>query len=365
MEAVLNHEKPDRVPIDFLGNASMMLDETYHRVRKYLGLSPIEPVREGHTANYYDERILEFLNIDFRRLFLPKRGSLTWDNEEKQTFTDEWGIQYQKTGNLVNILDSPLKGVDSVSELEKYEWPDPQEVFTTEGLESQAKDKFKNTDWAIVARNPLSKGFLDQSCALMGISEFFECLIKKPTIAHRIIEKLLDIYTEVYSMFLSPVADYIQIVETADDLGAKENLLISPTLYRKFIKPADLELNRVIHEVAPGAKLFKHSDGAIFQIIPDLIGTGVDILNPIQTSCEGMNADKLQNEFGDSIVFHGSVEKVGSSAEELMNEVKYKIDTLGSDGGYIFSVFNHVIDASPEQVVAMFQKARRFGVYDS
>ena len=73
--AALNHQKPDRVPIDLMGNASMLLDETYLSLRDYLSLSPIPPIRSGTTANYYDERILEYLDIDFRRLFL-KRNSI-------------------------------------------------------------------------------------------------------------------------------------------------------------------------------------------------------------------------------------------------------------------------------------------------
>ena len=63
-------QEPDRVPIDLMGHASMLLDETYVRLRDYLGLSPIPPIRAGSSASYYDERILDYLDIDFRRLFL-------------------------------------------------------------------------------------------------------------------------------------------------------------------------------------------------------------------------------------------------------------------------------------------------------
>ena len=68
--STLNHNEPDRVPIDLMGQATMLLDNTYFRLRDYLGLSPIEPIRSGATANYYDERILKYLDIDFRRIFM-------------------------------------------------------------------------------------------------------------------------------------------------------------------------------------------------------------------------------------------------------------------------------------------------------
>lgn len=69
--AAFHHQEPDRVPLDMMGNATMLVDQTYFALRDYLALAPIPPVRRGTTANYYDERILAHLDIDFRRVFLP------------------------------------------------------------------------------------------------------------------------------------------------------------------------------------------------------------------------------------------------------------------------------------------------------
>lgn len=286
------HEEPDRIPIDLMGNASMLLDDTYLKLRDYLGLDPIPPVRSGTTANYYDERILEALDIDFRRIFLKKNPENKTTTRDDGSFTDIWGIRYKKLGSLVNIINYPLAEVSSVNEIESYPWPDAKNMFVTGGLAERAKEMYENTDYALVARNPTTGGFLEHSCNLMGMAEFLMALMADPDMAVSLINHLLKIYKDVYSMFLEEVGPFVQMVEVSDDLGSQENLIISPEIYRQFIKPAQKELYQLIHEKAPNAALFHHTDGAIFEIIPDLTEVGVNVLNPVQTSSKGMEGDQ-------------------------------------------------------------------------
>lgn len=184
-----------------------------------------------------------------------------------------------------------------------------------------------------------------------------------PNLAHCIIEKLLEIHKEIYSLFLDEVGPYVQMVETGDDLGTQENLLISPEMYREFIKPADRELLALIRKKAPNAKIFKHSDGAIFEIISDLIEIGVDVLNPVQTSARGMNAQRLKEVFGNKISFHGSLESMENSLNNSVKELKKRIDTLAPNGGFVVSTCNHLIDVAPESIIKVFNTAKEYGKY--
>jgi len=358
----LNHKEPDRVPIDLMGHASMLVDKTYLRLRDYLGLSPIAPVRSGTTANYYDERILEYLDIDFRRLFLKKNQCKTKMHADG-SYTDEWGIQYRKTGLYYSIVEHPMKGITTMDEVENYNWPKAQDMFIVDGLNKMAKDMYEKTDYALVARNPVTTGFLDKACFLMGMSEFFMTMAINPALAHCIIDNLLRIHKDIYRLFLDEVGPYVQMVETGDDLGTQENLLISPEMYREFIKPADRELFTLIHKKAPNAKLFKHSDGAIFEIIHDLIEIGVDVLNPVQTSASGMGALRLKKVYGNEISFHGSLEKMDTSLNNAVKEVKEQIDFLAPNGGYVVSTCNHLIDVTPESIIKVFNTAKEYGKY--
>lgn len=130
-------------------------------------------------------------------------------------------------------------------------------------------------------------------------------------------------------------------------------------MYRRFIKPAQEKLFGLIKSKAPNSYLFMHNDGSIFKIIPDLIEVGVDILNPVQTSSDNMEAKALKDTFGDQLTFHGAIEKMESSKDALVDEVKTNIDILGP-GGYIMASCNHMIDVEPENILAMFETARTY-----
>lgn len=358
-----NHQQPDRVPMDMMGNATMLLDQTYLRLRDYLGLSPIPPVRSGSNANYYDERILEILDIDFRRLFLKKGPASKTIYSEDGTFTDIWGIRYKQGGLFINALTHPLEEATSLQDVGAYAWPKTEEMFSVESLAEQARQMYFETDYALVARNPLTFGFLDRACALMGMSNFMVQMASNPEVAEAIIAHELRIALDTYGMFLDAVGAYVQMVEVGDDLGSQQNLLISPTMYRRFIKPAEKALYDLIHAKAPQAALMRHTDGNIYKILPDLIEVGVNVLNPVQTSAKDMQGNRLKAVFGDQLVFHGSLEKMEGAKEEAIADVKERIETFGKGGGFVLASCNHMIDVPPENILAIFETARQYSAW--
>ncbi|MCB0253928.1 MAG: hypothetical protein KDI55_09375 [Anaerolineae bacterium] len=363
--AAFNHQEPDRVPIDLMGNATMLLDATYIRLRDHLGLAPIPPVRSGTTANYYDERILEYFDIDFRRIFLPKNPAAHSEVLDDGTIIDPWGVGYQKAGLYVNIVHNPLHGATTVQEVEAHAWPSAADLYSVDGLAEQARRMFEETDYALVARNPITYGFLDRACQVMDMAEFMMALALYPEVARAIIAHLLEIYKGVYGMFLDAVGPYVQMVEIGDDLGTNKSLLISPAMYREFIKPAERDLYALIHEKAPQAALFRHTDGAVFNVIPDLLEVGVNVLNPVQTSTAGMEARRLKAAYGAELTFHGAVEGLEGDppVDAVVAIVKDRIDCLAPGGGYVLASCNHMIDVGPQNIIAMFDTAREYGRY--
>jgi uroporphyrinogen decarboxylase len=343
----------------------MLLDETYLRLRDHLGLNPIPPVRAGTSANYYDERILERFDIDYRRLFLKTRPEATIITHDDGSFTDVWRIRSCKAGLYVNVVDYPLGNATSVADVDAYDWPSPESMYSAEGLAAEARRMYEDTDYALVARNPLSYGFRERCCMLMEMSDFMVALALNPDVAKRMIAHLLEIYKGVYAMFLDAVGPYVQVVEVGDDLGSQDSLLISPKMYREFFKPAEKELYELIREKAPHAFLVRHSDGAYFPLIPDLIEIGVQVLNPVQTSAQGMDARRLKDAFGDVLAFHGGMEFIEgeASVDEVVAEVKERVDILAPGGGYVLASCNHMIDVKPENIIAMFDTAREYGRY--
>lgn len=361
--ATIQHQEADRIPLDLMGQATMLLDQTYFRLRDYLGLSPIPPARSGSTANYYDERILEILDVDFRRIMLKSKPQSEPIYHSDGSFIDAWGIGFKTEGIFVNVINSPLANVSTVKDIEMYPFPDAIKLFDTEGIHNHAKELFYKTDYAIVARNPVTYGLFDRACLLMGNANFMMTMASNPPLAHALLDRILEIYKNTWTLFLEEVGEFVQIVEYGDDIGGQTNLLISPAMYRTFLKPREAELFALIRNKAPNAAIFRHCDGSIAKIIPDFIEIGVDILNPVQTSAKGMEGKYLKETFGNQLTFHGAIEKMEEDAETLAAEVKSKITTFAPGGGYIFSSCNHMINVPPENVLLMFDIAREFGKY--
>jgi len=353
----LSRRQPDRTPVDMMGNATMLLDVSYLRLRDYLGLAPIPPVRSGTSANYYDERILEHFDIDFRRVFLGKGPANTIVPHDDDTFTDAWGVRSRNVGIFVNAVEHPLRHASTIAEVEAYPWPTADGLFSAAGVRAEAARLYHDTDYAVVARNPLSPGFLDRGCNLMGMAEFFMLMVDAPDVAGYMLDRILEIYMGVYRNFLEAAGPYVQMVEVADDLGAERSTLISPAMYRRFIKPREEQLYAMIHELAPDAFIIHHTDGNVFAIIPDLIEAGVNVLNPVQTSSRDMGAQTLKDAYGDRLAFHGAIEGMEGDTDALVAEVKTRIDMLGRGGGYVLASCNHMIDVPPENIVAMFETA--------
>lgn len=360
-----DHQEPDRVPLDLMGNATMILDNAYFRLKDHLGIKgDIEPVRKGSTANYYDERILEYFDIDFRRLFLPSTPGEKFTYHSDGTFTGPWGILWSKTGIYVNYERAPLADAD-IDGVANYQWPDPHQLWQTEGLAERAKHMYETSDYALVARNPTTWGFLDRGSNLRGMDKFMMDLALNPEIVHLIVEGTLKVYLEIWDMFLQAVGPYVHMIEYGDDLGAQNNLLISPQSFREFIKPAQKKLFDLIKDRAPQARIFMHCDGALRPIIPDLIEVGVDVLNPSQPSAKGMESEGLKRDFGDQLVFHGTVEQEAQmgTEEDIRAEVRHRIDALAPGGGFVLSTCNVIVDPPVENIVAMFDEARTYGRY--
>jgi len=137
---------------------------------------------------------------------------------------------------------------------------------------------------------------------------------------------------------------------------------------RKMIKPRIAELYRFIHANSR-AKVFLHSDGAIRELIPDLVEVGVDALNPVQFTASGMDLAELKREFGREICFWGGgVDTQGvlprGTPQQVRDQVRRCVDTLMPGGGYIFATVHNIqADVPPENLVAMWETLAEVGVY--
>lgn len=361
--AALNHETPDRIPVYFGGTSSFFTDAAYGKLKEYLKIAgEVDPYRKGHTGTIYDSRILDALGVDVRFLVfnLENYGIREIVNENR--VIDEWGVPIVKAGGMWSRVEPPLKGAD-IEEIRAFPFPDPKLTKRNEGLREQAKKLREETDYAIAARSVHSSGFMELGCWLRGSEDFFCELVMEEEECHVLLDKVMEAQMKYYEVFLKEVGPYVDIVETSEDYGTQQSLFLSPQTYRNMIMPRKRKIYDVIHTYAPQAKIFHHSCGAVRKLIPDLIETGIDILNPIQPNLPGMDPKELKEEFGDKLCFCGGIDMqhaINGSFEDIDREVERCKSILGINGGYFFSTSNHIQEDTPvENVVRLFEDFNR------
>jgi uroporphyrinogen decarboxylase len=362
----IRRQQPDRVPLDLGSVGGFMVDEVYHGVRGLLRLDDsVKPYRSGSSANYYDERLLEHFDIDFRHLWFsspdkPKRQRLA-----DGTVLDEWGILWSPAGSYPAVF--PLRSA-GLSEIEKHPWPFPGRSWDLEALNRRARYLFEQTDYAVVAKGVLDgAGIFERCCYLRTYEEFLMDMCVNERLAQALIDRVTDVELVLWELYLEAVGPYIHIVQRASDFGTQQSLLMSPELYRKFIKPAYKKVFDFIKRKAPQAKLWFHSCGAIRPLIEDFLDYGVDILNPVQPLAAGMDSVALKRDFGDRLCFHGGIDlqkAMVGTREDVRAEVKARLFGLGIGGGYIVAPANHIQEDTPaENVVELYRFAKECGTY--
>jgi uroporphyrinogen decarboxylase len=374
----LNHQEPDRVPIDLGGTiVTSITRSSYTSLKEHLGL-PLEEIQMLDFVQqlpYLDEALLERFNVDFRMVQLPSAtapGLNIFDEGDYYAFIDRWGskLHMPKDGGFYfDWVDFPLKEF-TLEALERYAWPEPDPQEYNLQLQQQAQYLFEHTDYAITGSAVIGGGIFEQPARTIGLESFLMALVSEPEFADRLMEQITDIYIQSCENYLDLLGKYIQVFTFWDDLCTQTGWMIHPDLYRKMVKPKQRRLVEAIKKKTD-AKLFYHSCGATYELIPDLIELGFDILNPVQVSAAGMDTGRLKRDFGKDIVFWGG----GVDSQHVLpfekpakvvDEVKRRIDDLAPGGGFVFaSIHNIQAMVPPENIVAAFDTALEHGRYQA
>ena len=366
----LNHQEPDRVPVDFGSTrASVIAWEAYDRLKNHLGIdSPTLFMDRISGRALPDEAILLQFDIDTR--MLPSQPPLArLEGEElPESFQDRWGVVWRLTGDgRYYGSRPPLAGDPSISLLRQHPWPDPDDPQLTDGLAKRARELRDRSDCAIVMGLP-GRAF-SQCQYLCGFEDWLMSLVANTRFAEALLDRVVEIEVQMIENMLNAAGDAVDVVLCPDDLGMQNSLLISPRTYRQIVKPRHRRLFASIKRHTE-AKLLLHSDGAIAPIIGDLIDIGVDAINPVQVSAAGMGDTRwLKKEFGDHVSFWGAIDTQNTlpfgGPEDVRQEVRRRIADLAPGGGYVLaSVHTLQAEVPPENIRAMFEAAREYGVYD-
>ena len=319
--AVLNREKPDRVPMDYWAT-----EEASLKLMRYL--------RCDHLAEVY-----RYLHIDCPVTVAPIY--VGGPPEAHEAWCSCSLGQYQ-----------------TVEEIEhNCTWRSP-DWWDYSTIPDQIMGK---EDYPIKGGG--SEPFLIYK-GLRGMEQAYMDLILNPEIVHYCLDKLFDFCYENTRRIFEQIPGQVMICYVAEDLGAQETLLFSRDQFREFLLPRMKRMIDLAHQA--GAYVFHHSDGAVRETIPDMIDAGIDVLNPIQWRCKGMEREGLKRDFGDKIIFHGAMDNQYTlpfgTVEEVRQEVLDNLRILGQGGGYILAPCHNIQDVGPpENIVAMYEAGYEYG----
>jgi len=195
---------------------------------------------------------------------------------------------------------------------------------------------------------------------LRRIDNFLMDLVVDQANVERLLDALLELHFQTLDHVIESVGDLVDIVRFGDDLGMDNGPLMSPDTYRTIFKPRHAALNSYVHERS-SMKTFLHSCGSLYDLLPDIIETGVDILNPVQISARDMEPAKLKAEFGADITFWGGgadtrqVLPKGTPGE-VRDHVRRNIEAFAPGGGFVFATAHNMLpDVPPQNIEAMFE----------
>jgi len=368
----LNHQEPDRVPLDIGGGLSTtQIVEGYEKLKTYLGVTK-ETVMMSKLFRMarMDESTMKYLGSDVRPLTGGAPVNWTPPPSDPDTIIDIWGIHwkqiyYSDSAYYYEVVKSPLADAD-VEDIEKHPWPDPLDPGYTAGLKDKVKALFEDTDYAIMGDAGF-KSFWELGYMLRGYEQLVTDLIINPKFVSALMNKLLEINIAATGRFLDIAGPYVQVFRTADDMATQDGPLFNPKIYRELIQPVYKKYYNFIKSKTD-AKIFYHSCGNVVDVLDLFIENGADIINPVQVSAINIDTKELKARFGDKITFWGAVDTQRvlpfGTEQDVENEVKKRINDLGPGGGLVVASVHAIQpDVSPQNIVAMAEATRKFGNY--
>lgn len=327
VELALNHERPNHCPFQACFTPEFAVRLQADIVKRNLKANNDDVFGDG----YQMERVVgEDVLIT----------SVGWANSyylDTKPYTDEWGVGWKinpyntpfGTGHYSEICSHPLADEKTIN---TYQAPDPNRAELYRESGNVIRD-FRNEFWIVGAAVTT---IFETAWALRGLQQILVDMIQDPDLANYLFDIPYNYHLEVAKNLVRMGVDMIYL---GDDMGAQNQMMISPRIWQKYFKPRMANIIHELKRINPNIKVAYHTDGNIEPIIPELIEIGLDVLNPVQPA--SMDPAKIKKQYGKHLCFWGTIDEQHTlpfgSAFDVENEVKLRLETVGQDGGLILA----------------------------
>ncbi|MCL4417524.1 MAG: hypothetical protein M1365_12670 [Actinobacteria bacterium] len=349
----LSHKQPDRIP-----RFNWFAPDVSNKLRDTLGLKKDNPRLLDFEFDH--DWIVEFVGITspwVTQIYTP-------DNlpQDGIFLKDAWGIGYKgfidKTGgSYPSINFHPLA---KSADFSNYAFPTVQKDVDFVPLKKIIHEYKKN--YPIVSATPST--IFETSWYLRGFENFLSDLVINQDFAEELMDRVMQINLEITRKAVESGADIIWL---GDDVGMETGMIISPQIWRKYLKPRYAKIISALKKINKDIFIAYHSDGAIEPVIPDFVEIGLDILNSLQPNCNDLGI--IKKKFGSRLSFWGGVDVQHAipfgKPEEVVGEVKTRISQLGQDGGFIMCASNGIEPSERiiENIFIYYWALEKYGKY--
>ncbi len=376
MQITLNHQTPDRIPIDLGGFQTGIHQKAYRELIAYLGLNEeiviLDPVQQLAKPS---EAVLERFHVDTRYICAKTpdsfkggivktaRNGRLW-HDLKDEFGVIWSMPDDQ-GLYMDISHHPLSEA-TLNDIAGYPFPDGSDPSRFVGVREIALQMRNNTPYAICTG---IGGVVYEYCwYLRGLERWFMDMVENISLCQVLLDQTLKFWMDFYTGYMREIGDLVDVIMIGDDLAGQDGPLFSPYFYKTIVKPRQKALVQHIRSLTK-AKIWYHTCGGCSQYIPELIDNGVDILNPVQTSAAGMDPVNLKDQFGGKIAFWGGGIDAQhilpfAAPDEIRRHVQNNLQIFKPGGGYVFNNIHNIQAGVPAQnIVALYDAAYEFGAY--
>lgn len=352
--AAFDRHVPDRVPKSAPGLVPAQMEV----FRQKTGTSDVDGYFRSdlRRVGFGAPRVLPDFSRYYRDVDVPYELSLGGE------FGAEWGIASVKAGfyHFARPL-FPMRSFTSVRDLEDYPFPDFVRDWKHDHFGDTVR-KYHDQGFPVFG----SVGHIFQTTWLMRSREkLFVDFVENPGLADALLSRVTAIRTAMAVRYAEAGVDGIQL---ADDIAMQDRLMMSPAMWRKWIKPRLAGLIAAARRVKPDLHFTYHSDGNTEEVIADLADVGVTVLWTVQPEC--MDPARIKRKFGDRLAFAGTIGCQSTlpfgTPDDVRRVVKEHIETVGKGGGFLVCPANSVEPEVPwENIVAMYEATEELGEYGS
>jgi len=345
---VFARSEPDRVPLDYVANPG--IDE---RLKKRFGL----PNDDG-------EGLLRALGVDFRSAGAPYVGPKLHEDVPGRSI-DTWGIHRRwiehESGGYWDYCDFPLRDA-TLDEVEAWPMPSPDH-FDYSAVPAGCEDY---RDFCVIAGGPGLGDCINSTGMLRTMEQVLVDLITNEPAGLKLMDRKLAVQLEVTRRTLEAARGKVDVLMIGEDLGSQIAPMVSLELFRRHLRPrlqGFVDLGK-----AWKVPVMIHSCGSSSWAFDDFIEMGISVVDTLQPEAKDMAPAHLKKRFGDRLAFHGMISTAGPLAyggvEDVEADVRRTLEIMMPGGGYALAPTHCLQDNTPtENAVAMYEAARRFGVY--